>query len=133
MTPAILETALYVDDLEAAERFYSEILGFEVILRDKDRHVFFKLNGSVLLIFNPEVTKVPASAGIDVPVHGTTGQGHVCFTATDEELDMWKKKLEAKGIEIEREIEWFDGVRSIYFRDPSGNSLEFAQPKLWGF
>ncbi len=133
MSSAILETALYVDDLEVAERFYSEILGFEVITRDKDRHVFFKLNGSVLLIFNPEATKVPASAGIDVPVHGATGQGHACFTATDEELDMWKQKLEAQGVEIEREIEWFDGVRSIYFRDPSGNSLEFAQPKLWGF
>ena len=133
MSSAILETALYVDDLEVAERFYSEILGFEVITRDKDRHVFFKLYGSVLLIFNPEATKVPASAGIDVPVHGATGQGHACFTATDEELDMWKQKLEAQGVEIEREIEWFDGVRSIYFRDPSGNSLEFAQPKLWGF
>ena len=133
MISAILETALYVDDLEAAERFYSEILGFEVIMRDKDRHVFFKLNGSVLLIFNPEATKIPASAGIDVPVHGATGQGHACFSAPDEELDMWKQRLEAQGIEIEREIEWFDGVRSIYFRDPSGNSLEFAQPKLWGF
>jgi catechol 2,3-dioxygenase-like lactoylglutathione lyase family enzyme len=30
MTPsAILESALYVDDLEAAERFYRELLGLE--------------------------------------------------------------------------------------------------------
>jgi catechol 2,3-dioxygenase-like lactoylglutathione lyase family enzyme len=32
---------------------------------------------------------------------------------------------------IEAEVEWPKGGRSIYFRDPSGNSLEFAESKIW--
>ncbi|TIR45476.1 MAG: glyoxalase/bleomycin resistance/extradiol dioxygenase family protein, partial [Mesorhizobium sp.] len=24
------------------------------------------------------------------------------------------------------------GGRSIYIRDPSGNSIEFAEPRIWG-
>jgi catechol 2,3-dioxygenase-like lactoylglutathione lyase family enzyme len=34
-------------------------------------------------------------------------------------------------VEIEADFHWPAGGRSIYFRDPSGNSLEFAEPKIW--
>ena len=42
----------------------------------------------------------------------------------------WEVTLE---IAIESEITWKNGARSVYFRDPAGNSLEFAEPKLWGY
>ncbi len=41
-------------------------------------------------------------------------------------------KLKAAGIEIESEVHWPNGGRSIYFRDPAGNSLECAEAKIWG-
>jgi catechol 2,3-dioxygenase-like lactoylglutathione lyase family enzyme len=66
-----------------------------------------------------------------VPPHGTIGAGHVCFAATRHEIDDWCSDLEKHGIAIESDFEWPNGARSIYFRDPSGNSLEFAEPKLW--
>ena len=37
----ILETALYVADLDAAERFYGEVMGLERIAKVEGRHVFF--------------------------------------------------------------------------------------------
>jgi catechol 2,3-dioxygenase-like lactoylglutathione lyase family enzyme len=42
-------------------------------------------------------------------------------------------RVEDQGIEIEADFEWPAGGRSIYFRDPAGNCLEFAEPRIWGF
>lgn len=135
MTPSsILETALYVTDLDAAEKFYGKVLGLERIARVDGRHVFFRCGQGVLLLFNAEATSVPPAAGarLPVPPHGTQGQGHVCFSASAEEIGLWKARLQAGGIAIEADFEWPQGGRSIYFRDPSGNSLEFSEPRIWG-
>ena len=135
MTPsAILETALYVTDLDAAEEFYREVLRLSVIARVDGRHVFFRCGDGVLLLFNADATKQPPSPGAKLPVppHGTTGQGHLCFAAEAEEVLDWKRYFEKKGVAIEADFEWPNGGRSIYFRDPSGNSIEFAEPRIWG-
>ena len=29
------------------------------------------------------------------------------------------------------DFQWPNGARSIYFRDPAGNSIEIAEPRLW--
>lgn len=134
MTPsAILESALYVTDLNAAEAFYAGVLGLEKIAAVANRHAFFKCGSGVLLLFNAEATRQPPSAKLPVPPHGTTGQGHLCFAATAEEIDGWKARLTEKNIAVEADFEWPGGGRSIYFRDPSGNSLEFAEPRIWKF
>jgi catechol 2,3-dioxygenase-like lactoylglutathione lyase family enzyme len=135
MTPsAVLESALYVSDLYEAERFYGDVLGLERIARVEGRHVFFRCGQSVVLLFNAEATREPPApdARLPVPPHGTVGEGHLCFAATEVEMDRWKAHLTSRGIAIEAEFEWPRGGRSIYFRDPSGNSLEFANPSIWG-
>jgi catechol 2,3-dioxygenase-like lactoylglutathione lyase family enzyme len=134
MTPsAILESALYVTDLDAAEAFYGGILGLERIAKVEGRHVFFRCGSGVILLFNGEATKVPppADARLPVPPHGTVGQGHLCFAASADEIESWRTRLTELGVEIEADFHWPAGGRSIYFRDPSGNSLEFAEPKIW--
>jgi catechol 2,3-dioxygenase-like lactoylglutathione lyase family enzyme len=135
VTPsAILESALYVGDLKAAEEFYGRVLGLEVITRAEGRHVFFRCGGGVLLLFNAGATEVPPAPGATLPVppHGARGPGHLCFAASAQEIGRWKAHLEAGGIAVEADFEWPNGGRSIYFRDPSGNSLEFAEPRIWG-
>lgn len=131
---AILETAIYADDLDAAESFYGGVLALEKISRAGNRHVFFRCGNSVLLVFNPaETVKPPApDARLPVPPHGTRGDGHVCFRASEAEIDGWKMRLSAAGVAIEAEFEWPQGGRSIYLRDPAGNSVEFANPAIWG-
>jgi catechol 2,3-dioxygenase-like lactoylglutathione lyase family enzyme len=123
----ILETCLYADDLEAADRFYTEVLGLERIAKVEGRHVFFRCGGRVFLVFNPAAT----SGGGMVPAHGATGPGHACFAAAPDELDGWRNHLHAKGVEIEQEQEWPGGGRSFYFRDPAGNSIEIGTPQIW--
>jgi catechol 2,3-dioxygenase-like lactoylglutathione lyase family enzyme len=131
---AILESALYVTDLDAAEKFYGEVMGLERIAKVPGRHVFFRCGQGVLLLFNAEATKVPPQEGarLPVPPHGTQGHGHLCFAANAEEIERWKARLQAGGVAIDADFEWPQGGRSIYFRDPSGNSLEFAEPRIWG-
>lgn len=131
---AILESALYVTDLASAETFYGDLIGLETISKVENRHVFFRCGAGVLLLFNAEATReAPSlSARLPVPPHGTVGQGHLCFAATATEISDWKSRLERHGIPVEQDFEWPNGGRSIYFRDPSGNSIEFAEPRIWG-
>ena len=71
--------------------------------------------------------------GQKIPLHGAEGEGHVCFKIKNSEIPAWRNWLDEKGIEIESEVTWGNGAQSIYFRDPAGNCLEVASPKLWGF
>ena len=129
---AILEAALYAADLDAAERFYGNLLGLERIARVGERHVFYRVGAGVLLIFNPsETRKPPNNPDLPVPPHGAGGAGHFCFAVDGEALDGWRARLQAAGVVIEADFYWPNGARSIYFRDPAGNSLEMAEPRLW--
>ena len=131
---AILETVLYARDLDAVEDFYENVLGLEKISRNPDRQVFFRCGQSMLLVFNPDETVKGAEAGdLPVPAHGASGAGHVCFRASRSELDQWAEHLSVAGVGIECAFEWPQGGRSIYFRDPAGNSVEFAEARIWGF
>ena len=130
----VLETILYARDLDATEQFWRDVMGMEPFSRMAGRQLFYRVGNQVLLIFNPDATRVPANAGaLPVPPHGATGEGHVCFRASADEIDAWRTHLEAKGVAIESDFVWpASGGRSIYFRDPAGNCLEFAEPKIWG-
>ncbi len=123
----ILETSVYADDLEAAERFYTGVLGMEVITRVEGRHVFFRCGGRVFLVFNPERTR----EGGMIPGHGATGPGHACFAMRADEIEEWCAHLQASGVEIETDYTWPGGGRSLYFRDPAGNSIELGTPAIW--
>jgi catechol 2,3-dioxygenase-like lactoylglutathione lyase family enzyme len=124
----IFETVLYADDLLAAEQFYGGTLGMEVIQKS-ELFLTFRLSRSVLLIFDPALS---AESDRSVPSHGMQGEGHIAFASTDEEIDAWKIHFEQTGIEIEQIKNWDEGGRSLYVRDPAGNSVEFAPGTLWG-
>jgi catechol 2,3-dioxygenase-like lactoylglutathione lyase family enzyme len=125
----ILETCLYVDDLEAAETFYREVLGLIPFSQVKDRHIFFRCGAAVLLLFNPLKT---TKAEGDVPTHGAHGAGHVAFAMSSEDIPAWREQLTSFGVTIETELTWPSGGFSLYFRDPAGNSLELVTLQTWG-
>ena len=52
----ILETCLYVDNLQKAEAFYTDILGFERYAVEEERHIFFRCGNRMLLLFLPQTT-----------------------------------------------------------------------------
>ncbi len=124
---SVVETAIYVDDLDAAENFYQRVLGLDVIAKKPNRHVFFRVGDSnVLLAFNPKTT----GAESNTP-HGATGPGHFALGIEAQSLDDWRERLVSQGIEIEAEVDWPPGGKSIYFRDPAGNSVELVTPGVW--
>lgn len=128
----VLETALYVDDLDAAEAFYGGLIGLEKVQRHGARHVFYRCGPGMLLIFNPAETRKAPASGPPGLVHGAEGPGHLCFAASAPEIDAWRRRLKAAGVGIVADFRWPGGARSLYVRDPAGNSIEFAEPALWG-
>jgi catechol 2,3-dioxygenase-like lactoylglutathione lyase family enzyme len=135
MITHVLESCLYATDLDAAERFYGEVLGLERYSAVPGRHIFFRCGSGMFLVFNAERTGGEPSRvnGAIVPAHGSTGPGHVAFAIPDAEIPEWRARLEAAGVAIESEVAWPRGGRSLYVRDPAGNCVELASPKLWGF
>lgn len=129
---SVLEVAVYVDDLDAAEVFCGGVLGLQRIARLDGRHVFFRCGGTIVLVFRTEETRKPApTVGIPVPVHGSTGAGHICFAVDGHLINDWRSRLEKADVDIEADFRWPNGARSVYFRDPGGNSVELAEPHLW--
>ncbi len=125
----VLETILYVDDLEAARAFYQVVLGLELYSQKHGVFVFFKCESGMLLLFNPDA----ALSNESIPAHGAKGPGHVCFAMAEDQHKAWQARLKDHGIRIEQEVTWPNGAKSFYFRDPAGNSLELATRKIWGF
>lgn len=128
----VLETSLYVTDLERAIRFYRDVLG----LREIPDALFAGGRGaalqvgpgpSVLLLFCARITL----QGGDFPAHGTVGGGHAAFRVEANELPAWRKRLAEHSVAIEKEIAFGANAPSIYFRDPDGNSLELAVEGIW--
>ena len=123
----ILETALYVEDLAAAEKFYTEVLGLPLLAKQKGRHRVFTVGKDILLIFY-----APKTLKDKTTPHGAKGPGHLAFEVSQKEYERWKRHLAEKKIKIEEEVVWRKpNHRSIYFRDPSGNILEIATPGIW--
>ncbi len=126
---AIHETVLYAENLAPAIEFYKRVFGFEPTTLS-DRGVSFRINAqSVLLIFQPERAATETD-GL-VPAHGATGPGHICFAVDKGTLEPWAARLAELGVAIEMERGWPTGARSVYFRDPAGNSLELADGDIW--
>lgn len=124
----ILETCVYVDDLEASAAFYRDVLGLEPISAVPGRHAFFRCGDGVFLLFDPARTEIPNG---DIPPHGARGPGHVAFAVPLDDLPAWSTRLAAHGIPVEAEVSWTAGGSSLYLRDPGGNSVELTSPSIW--
>ena len=130
---SILETALYVDDLDRASDFYERIMGLK-ILRADDRMRAYDVNKrSVLLLFaRGGATEPVRTGGGLIPPHDASGQIHLAFAIAASELEAWRAQLARNDIAIEGTSDWPRGGHSLYFRDPDGNLLELATtPGLW--
>ena len=69
----LLETSLYVEDLERSSRFYRTLFGFESLFADTRLHALSVTGGHVLLLF-----KKRGSLELSTP-HDGDGNLHVAF------------------------------------------------------
>ncbi|MGH9532111.1 MAG: VOC family protein, partial [Terriglobales bacterium] len=109
----VLESCLYVEDLDRAARFYAEVLGLERMdVFEPQRLIPMIAPGpNLLLLF-----KRGAS-----PDHDAKGQQHLAFSIAAADLEAWEQRLRAHGIAIEEKKRWERGGASLYFRDPDGH------------
>jgi catechol 2,3-dioxygenase-like lactoylglutathione lyase family enzyme len=128
----ILETSLYVVDLDRSQRFYQRLFGFDLLLRD-DRMCALSVPGrQVLLLFRHRGSAQGSQTPFGrIPPHDGHGVQHLCFAIAHDALGQWEGHLSERGIAVESRLDWPKGGSSLYFRDPDGHSLEVATPGLW--
>jgi catechol 2,3-dioxygenase-like lactoylglutathione lyase family enzyme len=112
----VSELVLEVADLEAAERFYAEVLGFPVVDRWPDRDAVWVMAGERTRIglWKPQVGLFGSRGGVHV---------HFAMHIGESDYDSAVAALRGRGAEVE-EIA-FDGAgRAAYVTDPDGNVVE---------
>ena len=128
----VLETSLYVADLERARAFYEDVMGLRPMMQDTRLTAYPVGPGSVLLLFQQGTTGRPApTPGGVIPPHDGTGRLHYAFAISVAALQAWRTHLSNHSVAIESEVNWPRGGCSLYFRDPDGNLVELATPGLW--
>jgi catechol 2,3-dioxygenase-like lactoylglutathione lyase family enzyme len=129
----VIETALYVDDLDRASRFYEDVFGLSRIIEGDARIRAYSVGGrSVLLLFKRGAsnctTQLPFGT---MGPHDGSGPLHLAFAISAAELPDWEARLAEKKITIESSVRWPRGGTSLYFRDPDNHLVELATPGLW--
>ena len=112
----VSELVLEVEDLEAAEAFYAEVLGLPVVERWPAREAIWLMAGERTRIglWRPQVGLAGGRGGLHV---------HFAMHIEDADYDSAVALLRERGEDVE-EIA-FDGAgRAAYVTDPDGNVVE---------
>ena len=131
---AVLETALYVADLDRSVEFYHRVLGFPLASEPIARMAALAITADqVLLLFKKGGSVQPTVLpyGIIPPTDGD-GSLHVAFWIPSAELETWQGQLRASGVSVESLVTWPEGGRSIYFRDPDNHVIELKTSNWHG-
>ena len=114
----ISELVLEVSDLDAARRFYRDLLGFEETLYGEGREgrYWYLVGDSARLgLWTPQVGLAGGRGGAHV---------HFAFHVEDAEVDRLLARISAGGGDVEGPVQLGPG-RAIYVTDPDGNVVEF--------
>ena len=115
---AISELVLEVSDLEAARRFYRDVLGLEETLYGEGREgrYWYLVGESARLgLWTPQTGLAGGRGGAHV---------HFALHVPDEEVDRLLGRLREHGAEVEGPVQLGPG-RAVYVTDPDGNVVEF--------
>ncbi len=128
----VLETALYVDDLERAVKFYTSVLGLRLMGREERMASIDAGESTVLLLFRRGASiDGIVTAGGTIPPHDGAGPWHLAFAVDAADFEAWLSHFERVGVEVESVVDWPRGGRSVYFRDPDNHSVELVTPGVW--
>ncbi|MBX2998932.1 MAG: VOC family protein [Caldilineaceae bacterium] len=116
--------ALFTDNFEALEKFYTETLGLPVTKRWDDAKIIFINVGSTtieLLGRDNRSGRVANQYGFD----------HLALHV--EDVDVAYAELKAAGVNFTVDPKNFKDIRLAFFTDPDGNLIElFEEPRKPG-
>jgi catechol 2,3-dioxygenase-like lactoylglutathione lyase family enzyme len=112
-----------VNDLGAAERFYTEVLGLTVVAHLGDQTLLQcgPQNLALFQVKHPPLTPEQRHDRISHPL----GKGHHAFSVDRNDFESAHEKLAQAGVESARPIDWGDHD-CLYFLDLDGNLLEIV-------
>jgi len=120
------EIALRVNDLDAMQKFYEEVVGLPLMTRFPNT-AFFKIadgyggHTQVLALFDR--TGSPGYRGSDA---ATSTIDHIAFEVALADFANEKERLEALGLHVETAEHAWVLWRSLYVSDPEGNQVELV-------
>ncbi len=117
----IHHVALNVRDLDRAETFYTEVMGFTVTHRFSKglRHIMLFTGNSHLALF--EAPELDTTSAIDTL--SEEGYQHLAFGISPKEFDSVVAQLKEQVADVDGPVKRGAG-QSVYFNDPDGNPLE---------
>ena len=125
----VLETVLYAADLDAAQRFYGDVLGLPLDSRKAGLFCFFRVGAGHAAAVRPG-GRAPQPRRPAARRHRRRAMPASPWPRASSTAG--RPGCEARRCAIEHEQTWPRGGRSFYVRDPAGNSIEFATPRIWG-
>jgi catechol-2,3-dioxygenase len=120
------EIALRVNNLDAMQNFYEEVIGLPLMTRVPNC-AFFQIaagyggHTQVLALFNR--SESPGYRGTDT---ATSTIDHIAFEIPLADFANEKQRLEALGLQVETAEHGWAHWRSLYVIDPEGNQVEFV-------
>jgi catechol-2,3-dioxygenase len=124
------EVSIWVKDLDVMHRFYEEVVGLEVLRRDES-FVFFKVAAGFgghtqnLALFEASNIMFLDNKSVQLNSQETTLH-HIALNIALEDFESEKMRLEGLGLKVNATVHEWLHVRSLYFPDPEGNTLEFV-------
>ena len=115
-----------VDDVDAAVAFYTELLGFEVVMRPAPPFAMLA-RGDLRLLLNAPTGR--GGAAQPMPDGRVPEPGGWCrFQIEVADLGAEVERLRAAGATFRNEIVEGIGGRQILLDDPAGNCVELFEP-----
>ena len=123
---ALGEIALRVEDLDGMQRFYEEVIGL-TLMRRFPKSAFFRiaegLEGHTQILALFDRTGSQGYVGLD---EKRTTVDHLAFSISLQDFEAEKERLQGLGLHVALSTHAWVQWRSLYVRDPEGNTVEFV-------
>ena len=115
---------LFVEDMEAAERFYQEVFGLPIVFED-DYSAVFNFGQTLINLLKATVARELIEPAV---VARREAGSRLVLTVQVDDVDAMCMELATRGVDLlngPMDRSW--GVRTASFRDPDGHIWEIAQ------